>query len=246
MRVLCNSLPTTPWRQDLEFDSSRLSLFLTRVSSHYADTANLKSLLQPSEVAHGSRYHHPDDRFRFLVARATLRLVLSKYLNQLPSDIMLSGGQNQKPTLLANSKLHFNISHSSDCILIGVFSEALGVDIEEVKTAFTYQDIVQHSFSEAEQAHLEGISADGRDFFYQSWTRKEAFVKAMARGIGSGLRGIPCSDGLHGEPETSAYTLDWVVSSFFVSTDYKAAVAYRPRNKVTSLRFFHLPPDFYQ
>ena len=246
MRVFCNSLLPVPWQQAPEFNSSRLSLFLTDVSPHQASSANLKLLLQPSELIRGGRYYNPDDELRFLVGRATLRLVLSKYLNQAPAEIILSGGGTQKPWLPAAPNLHFNLSHSGNRVLIGVFSQTLGVDIEEVKPAFDYQDIVQHSFSRAEQDRLRKGGIDSRHLFYQSWTRKEALVKATAQGIGSNLRSIPCLDGLNEvSAEASAQPLGWTVSSIYVSADYLAAVAYRPGRNTTPLSFFRFFPDFY-
>ncbi|MGI4740012.1 MAG: 4'-phosphopantetheinyl transferase family protein [Janthinobacterium lividum] len=196
----------------------------------------LASFLQADELARAERYHKISDQKRFIITRAVLRILLGKYANQTPYEIEFSIGLNKKPTFKNNLGLHYNVSHSKSWALIAVATVEVGIDVEKVDQHFVFQDILQHSFSLQEKNIIQN-SGESRGLFYQSWTRKEALVKATARGIDADFYAIPSLDGIyHLQDERNAK--EWVVSSFGISPTYVAAVAYPVDARARSLRFY--------
>jgi 4'-phosphopantetheinyl transferase len=162
--------------------------------------------LAPKERARADRFAFPEGRRRFIVGRATLRRLLADRLQILPADISLIEGPQGKPALdpalskrnkLASS-IGFNLSHSGDMAVIAIGSGELGIDVESVHRSVDAMAIVRRFFSETERAGFEAMEPGVvRDrLFFRVWTRKEALVKAVGRGLSCPLSSftVPLGD----------------------------------------------------
>lgn len=125
---------------------------------------------------------------RFVVARATLRQILGRYLDQAPGAIVFSRGAHGKPFLLEGG-LHFNVSHTRGLALYAIAPACeVGVDVEWMRPQVAHEQIAARFFSSAEQEALAQVPAEERrTAFYHIWTRKEAYLKAHGDGIAAGL-----------------------------------------------------------
>ncbi|GAB3768732.1 4'-phosphopantetheinyl transferase superfamily protein [Spirosoma horti] len=184
-------------------------------------------MLQPDEISRAERYHRTEDRQRFIYARGWLRVLTGRYTGQVPKQVRFTKDANNKPALLGNTDWHVNVSHSGNWILLAVGKVSLGVDVEQIQTSFSFNDILPASFSQAEQAYVKA-DTDSRRRFYQVWTRKEALIKATGKGMDDDFSQVPALDGLHRtESRIIGGTGDWQVAGFVVSADYMGAVAYQ-------------------
>jgi 4'-phosphopantetheinyl transferase len=123
---------------------------------------------------------------RRLLARAGLRMVLSRELGCSPSAVPLTTGRNGKPILTGGSEeIHFNLSRSGDRCLIAVSrSGPVGIDLERVAALEGLERIVETRFAPAEAAAILALGGDERRrAFYTCWTRKEAILKARGLGL---------------------------------------------------------------
>ena len=79
--------------------------------------------------------------------------------------------------------------------------------------------------------------------FYTLWTRKEAFVKALGKGIDDDFKYMPCLDGQHDISATVLNeTENWQVYSFNFAEDYSGAVCIEGLPKVPEvLKVYTLP-----
>lgn len=183
-------------------------------------------LLHPNEIDRSGRYHRRDDRLRSLYTRSLLRILVGKYTNQNPLAIRLTKGLRNKPELLDNLGWHVNATHSGNWILLAIGRYSVGIDVEEVKPDFTFTDVIPISFSTQERQYIE---ADGNATvrFYELWTRKEAFVKAIGSGIDETFSQVPALTGFH-KWETTKFAAagEWIIDSFYVAEGYPAAIAY--------------------
>ena len=93
-----------------------------------------------------------------------------------------------KPYLL-NSKIYFNISHSGKLLAIGISSDEVGVDIELVQERKYQDDVVKRTFNEKEQEIYNGNKQV--TYFYDVWTKKEAYVKLIGTGIRNMFKDLP-------------------------------------------------------
>ncbi len=124
----------------------------------------------------------------FIRMRATLRQVLASYLNCEPFQVKLAYGEFGKP-FLPDAELFFNVSHSHGQWVISLsdWSE-VGVDIEHIKPRVNLSGLTHKVLAESERLFLlHHPLQDQLHLFYWFWVRKEAWVKAIGRGVAAGL-----------------------------------------------------------
>ncbi len=154
-------------------------------------------VLSETELSRAGEYQRVADRIRFIVSRVVLRKLLGHYTGLTPNQITINNDHYGKP-YIANANItpiHFNLSHSGDLILLGFSTQPIGVDIEFINPDFPYDEVLNNYFSPKEIEFVNRNS--GRDAFYKLWTRKEAYLKAIGKGISDDLMKVPCLDGIY-------------------------------------------------
>ena len=87
-----------------------------------------------------------------------------------------------KPYLVGRPDLHFNLSHSGHWCVCAVATVPVGVDVEQARPMrLAWTD----GFLNAEERKVLQDSAEGERLwrFYEIWTRKESYAKAVGRGM---------------------------------------------------------------
>ena len=127
-------------------------------------------------------------RQRFVMSRGMLRQTLASYLSIAPNELRFELGEFGKPGL-ENEGLHFNLSHTADNWLLAVSNFAdIGVDLEVIRPRTQLQSLVERCFSQRELVYWQTLPSDQQlEGFFRLWTKKEAFVKAVGRGLALGL-----------------------------------------------------------
>lgn len=116
------------------------------------------------------------------------RITLVEVLDNLgePIEAAYSYGEHGKPCF-RSIPLKFNISHSGDYVFCVFSKQEIGADIQycRLQTDKTMAGIVRRFFSKAEQHKWKEIerTEDKSDYFYQIWTRKEAYGKLTGDGL---------------------------------------------------------------
>lgn len=143
----------------------------------------LKLNLSEDEHIKANQFYAANDKIRYIITRGILRELLSRYLNIRPHHIQFSYNLYGKPYLQNN--LEFNITHSNHCIMLAFsMNIPIGVDIEFCKNDFNPLLIAQDFFSTNEYDKLLSLPPEMRHLaFYRCWTRKEAIIKAMGKGL---------------------------------------------------------------
>jgi len=150
------------------------------------------ALLSDAERQRASRFLFDRDRDRFIVGRARLRQLLAARLGTQPESVELVYGAHGKPALarrFADADLRFNVSHCDDVTLYA-FScgREIGVDVEAVRVIRDADDIAGRFFSHSENQAYRALEPRDRPLgFFQCWTRKEAFIKALGDGLSYAL-----------------------------------------------------------
>lgn len=90
-----------------------------------------------------------------------------------------------KPYIKDDESFYFNISHSGEWVSLAVSDREIGVDIEKHNPARTR--LAKRFFSEKEQNACNSV----KDFF-DIWTQKEAFIKAVGVGLSYGINTFCC------------------------------------------------------
>ncbi|WP_080056145.1 4'-phosphopantetheinyl transferase family protein [Spirosoma aerolatum] len=186
----------------------------------------LLSELSFAEIERAKRFRRQEDQLRFAYGRCILRRLLGNYIGQPLASIELTEGMNRKPVFTNSPGWQFNISHSGNWVLVAISTVWVGVDLEKSIQGFDFQGIVSQSFSKSEQQFVDK-SLNRVNAFYTIWTRKEALVKATAKGVDEDFVRVPSLDGIHSvDSLVIGSSGDWLVNSFWVAEGYTAAVAY--------------------
>lgn len=86
-----------------------------------------------------------------------------------------------KPELTGNGEIHFNLSHSGGWAVCAVGDKPVGVDVELPRCSMA---VARRHFCPEELQPLEALSWQEQKIrLNRLWTAKEAFVKAMGRGL---------------------------------------------------------------
>ncbi len=154
--------------------------------------AALARVLTPDEEARAARFRFDVHRRRYVVGRGVLRALLGAYLRVPPAALRFDYRERGKPDLAApwrGEGLAFNLSNSEDLALVGFVRGAdLGVDVEYLKEMSDLTEIATRFFSASEVATLAGVPAERKkEAFFNCWTRKEAYLKAVGVGLAAPL-----------------------------------------------------------
>jgi 4'-phosphopantetheinyl transferase len=146
--------------------------------------------LSADEREWAGRFYFERDRQFYIVGRGLLRWLNGRYLHKPPADIQFTYGEHGKPALAGEQALQFNVSHGQGKLLIGFArGAALGVDIEQIRLLDNADKLARRFFSEAEnEAYVSVPPSQKGEAFYNCWTRKEAFIKAVGEGLSYPLR----------------------------------------------------------
>ncbi len=156
---------------------------------HFTSTSLcLEQFLSSDEYARANRFHFERDRQSFITVRGILRILLAGYLNTAPGVLRFQQNTYGKPALLNETdalRLEFNVSHSGRLALIAIArGRALGVDIEHKRPLADADAIAAAYFSANERTAIHALTGGTKvDAFYACWTRKEAYIKAIGRGL---------------------------------------------------------------
>lgn len=158
------------------------------------DLEALSAVLSPEERERVDRMAHPDLRRRRILCRHALRVALGARLGVCAEQVPLRNGPHGKPYLEtgipdgnAEGRLHFNLSHTDHLALLAIGNRELGVDLEELERVGSMEigPVAHRFFAPEERAALRsrapGVPRDTE--FLRIWTRKEALIKAVGRGL---------------------------------------------------------------
>ena len=164
-------------------------LWLVRLAQA-ADVADT-GVLDAQERDRARRFRFERDRRRYVDAHVALRHVLAERIGRPAAALAFEAGAFGKPRVAGTPRCEFSLSHSDDLALIALADAGeIGVDIERLRPLPDLDALARQCLAADELRALEALpAADRSSSFLQSWTRKEACLKAL----GSGLQIEPAS-----------------------------------------------------
>jgi 4'-phosphopantetheinyl transferase len=207
--------------------------------------ASLLDVLSGEERVRAARFRTTQLRVRFVVAHGALRTILSGYLGIEPNAVRFGATEEGKP-YVAEGGLTFNLSHSDGLALCAItVAGQIGVDVERLRPIDDADAIVHRYFAPGEVRQYQATRVPDRTAaFFSTWTRKEAYVKAVGSGLSCNLMAF--------EVEVSPSAVcprltvldaasDWSLRSFTPRPQYIAAVALD--RDIEALEFFEWSAD---
>jgi 4'-phosphopantetheinyl transferase len=200
----------------------------------------LAGALSAAELARARRYYFDRDRRRFVVARGELRRILACELGVGAQAIKFAYGPYGKPSLAPPfdaSGLRFNLAHSDELAVVALCRHGeVGVDVEAVRALHDEAELVRSCFSQREQEEYRSVDAASRTAaFFSGWTRKEAFIKGLGKGLSQPLDSFDVSLAPQTPPQIRRVEnlrgeeCGWCLASFTPAPGFVAAVVTRGR-----------------
>ena len=179
------------------------------VSDHLVSA--YRALLSDDELVRERRFYFERDRRTHVIARALVRVVLSRYARIAPGDWRFAVTEYGRPVIdadqLVEAPLSFNLSHTQGLIAIAVRRTlAIGVDVECMTPRDVELDLADRFFAPEEARALRELpTACQPKRFFEYWTLKESYIKARGAGLS-----IPLAE--FAFRLTSEATLDFSIS----------------------------------
>jgi len=181
----------TSWNsppQNLTLEINEIHVWRVSLTQTETCLQNLQQTLSTDEQTKAERFHFPKDRSQFIVSRAALRAILSRYLHINPSLLRFEYNPYGKPSLTiaqGGNTLRFNLSQTRGIALIAITkNREIGVDIEAINPKFPCLKIAERFFSPLENSVLHSLPEHLQPTaFFTCWTRKEAYIKAVGKGL---------------------------------------------------------------
>lgn len=191
-----------------------------------------------------ARFKKKQDMFSSLVADGLARRACAKALSCKVEEIQWEYNEFSKPSIRGKRSCFFNVSHSGTWVVCVVDYEEVGIDIEEIREID--MDIARKYFTRQEAAYILG-GADTlaqTERFYEIWTFKESYIKAIGKGLSILLGSFetnvsPAIEG--GEIKAKAFSYDtpdqvWYLKQYSWDLSYKLAVCSKHRDFPKSIQ----------
>jgi 4'-phosphopantetheinyl transferase len=155
--------------------------------------AAYRDLLTDEEDRRYQRFRHAGAQRDYLLARALVRCVLSRYCPVAPADWRFCVTPAGRPLVAAPDRPapDFSLSHADGRVICAVAWGAVGIDTEPCDRGHQVLGLSDSVFSAEERAELCRLPPAGQaDRAIALWTAKEAFLKALGTGLATPLTAV--------------------------------------------------------
>lgn len=214
-----------------------IHLWTVSLDASKVQIERILSVLSPEEKKKASYYKFELVQHKYIVTQAVLKMLLSDYLDIKPADINLGVHKKGKPYLINDDSLFFNISNShSICVYAFSRDAEVGIDIERIRDLPDIDLLIEKNLTPREKKYFQKNPDDKLTRFFQFWTFKESYLKA----IGEGMRLTPenlefsLEDGTI-KLQSANYgidTADWQFKGFTRMENYTGALAYTGKDTI--------------
>lgn len=231
---------------------NQVHLWCANLALSASKIEQLTSLLSPDELARANKFRFPRHRKRFIAARGVLRRLLGSYISKNPQSLKFTYRDRGKPQLKEDLSLQFNLSHSQEYALFGFTLERLiGVDLEYQREMPDALKIAQRFFSPREYQLLEQVPKEQQpQLFFQLWTAKEAYLKAIGTGLSGSLAAVEIAFDQSQSPYLAVppgeeQTPPWSLHSCSPATNYLGAIAINGQIPAQNINYWRWSADLF-
>lgn len=164
-----------------------------------------RQVLSEGERLQEKRFRFGRDQRRYVVTRAFVRTVFSRYSGRTLGYWEFAGDAYGRPVLMNGEgiarSMSFNLSHTDGLIICAVsHTLVVGADVENFRVRPVALEIADRYFSSNEAAVLRALPTTKQaEVFFHYWTLKEAYIKAKGKGLSIPLNrfsfSFPCETG---------------------------------------------------
>ena len=231
------SWPTAP-SGELQIAEDEVHVWAAQLDRDASVIREMAMLLDDEERERASRFRRRVDRDRYIVSHGVLRRVLARYVRKPAHSLRFRRDRFGKPSLAHRTDVSFNMAHAEAVALIAVTTaRPVGVDVECVTVLDDAFDVAEICFAPAERRVLHAVpAARVSDTFFNCWTRKEAFIKAVGTGRCAPLQAFEVTLAPDAPAKlcrvsgSARVAASWTMEALEPASGYVGALAVRRRN----------------
>ncbi|EST55797.1 4-phosphopantetheinyl transferase [Brevibacillus panacihumi W25] len=208
-----------------------VNVYAVRVPSFLEQDVYHFLLMQiaPEKRLRVHRFHRQADAYRAVLADVLIRSILAQSFGLSNEQISFQVTRYGKPFVEQLPDFHFNLSHSGDWVVCATSNAPVGIDIEHIRPIEI--DVAKRFFSCIE---YEDLLAQPREeqlaYFYDLWTLKESYLKALGMGLSKPLNSFSIRR-TEGEKFhlvlQSKELLSWFLRQYEIDVGYKLSICSR-------------------
>jgi 4'-phosphopantetheinyl transferase len=187
--ILVEATPAVLWQEARDACDGALEQGYAFVAIlHEAEAFADEQVLTNEDRRRAARFRQAGDRHNFVLGRNLVHHLVSP--RGAPAPRTFSVGPHGKPFLPGAPA--YNLSHSGRWVACAVSrDEPVGIDVETFARLKDYRELLAVITHPAERRYIEQAPSDHRlALFKRCWTRKEALLKAIGKGLGDDLHAI--------------------------------------------------------
>jgi 4'-phosphopantetheinyl transferase len=165
-----------------------MEIVAVNLKDRIKELETIYKFLSESEIAECLKFRQSIDKLRAAVSHLFKKYIIDfRYRSQTPN---IEYNDFKKPYFSDYPNIKFNVSHSGNWIVAAVFDSEIGIDCEVIKEMDSHLDIAKKYYSKKEYDYLQKACSlpEELDKFYELWTKKESFIKAVGKGLSLPLR----------------------------------------------------------
>lgn len=162
-----------------------MQIYAVRIKDKLEDNlfTNLLHIIESEKRRKISKFLKWEDSQRALFAELLIRYIAIKSKSLENKDICFFINEYGKPYFKNIYDFHFNLAHSGNWVICGVDNVPIGVDVEKIEP-IDCLSISKNYFSDEECRNLREVNPSKRkSYFYEIWTLKESYIKAIGKGL---------------------------------------------------------------
>ncbi len=206
----------------------------TDIADHILNHAEIE-ILSGEERDYLYRFRQSSDRRLYLGSRLLLRSMLHAFTGVAAGDWRFRFNEYGKPEPEEGfPQVHFNLSHSKGLAVCAMHpGRDVGVDVEAMDGQIDSCTASSVLIGREWQSYLEAPEEKKSEVFTKYWVLKEAYLKALGRGLSLPPTGFSFVFDEAGAPELRStntegdHVDDWLFFEFQPTSMYAAAAAIR-------------------
>ena len=202
---------------------------------------SLAALLDAQERARAARFAFAADREAYVAAHALTRRALACFASASPMALRFAADDYGKPSLVdppSARQLQFSLSHTRGLVGVGIaMARDVGVDVERIAEDRIGIELAERILPAAEVAYLRRQPEAARaGATMVVWTLKEAYVKAIGKGLSYPLDAfvvLPDAPELRDDARSADDASTWLLHSQRIEPQFVMGLAARRRRDET-------------
>ncbi len=207
--------------------SDEIHIWLFDLNACTSRVTICQNFLSKDELTRVQEFRRDQTRQSFILVRWLLRSLLGHYLDRSPKEIALDYNDYGKPLVQGIS---FNLSHTERYAIYAFARRGqIGIDIEHLRPVRDFRGMAEKIMSETELAQLFSFPPEVQvQAFFNAWTRKEAIIKAIGKGLAFPLKSFSVEffPMLPARVLTKSLATTWMLKEIPVPQGWAAALAY--------------------